>query len=238
MLNSRGKEALMMQDSVAETSGKNPKTLSVKKKKSEASHRFVNDILPIAFISLIGYILLAALIFFIAWYYITTPSKSTTLYSLQVIDSETDKTLFSYSASRANNSYGLYLSYEDLSEYCNFGVAGDEKQVTLYLTATDSIVCYKNSSLLSVNGNTVRISAPVLFEGDNYLFPVTLFENYLSGVEVTYDDAKHVCQISIPENPVFSLRMNRPEELEKCSPYDLMQFDDTSNASESSEASS
>ena len=188
---------------------------------TQRDKRGIETLLVIAVLSLILYVVLMLLIAFFVWYSFSTPGTGASLYSLTAVDAETEKTLFSYTAARANNSYGLYLSYRDLAQYCDFGIAGDDSQVTLFLSEKDSIVCYRNSSLLSVNGNTVRISAPVLFEEDDYLLPVSLFESYLTGVTVTYDTAKKVCHVSIPENPVFRLTMDRPEAMEKCNDYDL-----------------
>ena len=192
-----------------------------KSRLSQRDKRGIETLLVIAVLSLILYVILMLLIAFFVWYSFSTPGTGTSLYSLTAVDAETETTLFSYSAARANNSYGLYLSYKDLAKYCDFGIAGDDSQVTLFLSEKDSIVCYRNSSLLSVNGNTVRISAPVLFEEDDYLIPVSLFESYLTGVTVTYDTAKKVCRVFIPENPVFRLTMARPEAMEKCTDYDL-----------------
>lgn len=194
---------------------------SKKRKMSAADRRGAETVLVIAVLSLVLYVILALLIAFFVWYSFSTPATGNTLYSLIAVDAETEKSLFSYSAGRANNSYGLYLSYKDLANYCDFGVAGDDNQITLFFSEKDSIVCYRNSSLLYVNGNTVRISAPVLFEDDDYLLPINLFESYLTGVTVTYDDAKKVCRVVIPENPVFRLTMDRPEPMEKCNDYDL-----------------
>lgn len=195
---------------------------SRKRKMTAHEKRGAEMFLAITLLSFALYVILMLLIVFFVWYSFSTPSSGASLYSLEAVDAETDKKLFSYSAGRANNSYGLYLSYQDLSQYCDFGIAGDATQVTIYLSEKDSIVCYRNSSLLSVNGNTVRISSPVLFEEDDYLLPVSLFETYLTGVTVTYDTSSKVCRVSIPENPVFALTMDRPQEMEKCNEYDLM----------------
>lgn len=195
----------------------------VKKPRMSAhERRGAEMVLAIALLSLALYVVLMLLIVFFVWYSFSTPSTGNSLYSLEAIDAETDKRLFSYSAGRANNSYGLYLSYSDLSDYCDFGIAGDDSQITLFLSEKDSIICYRNSSLLSVNGNTVRIPSPILFEEDDYLLPVSLFETYLTGVTVTYDTSRRVCRVSIPENPVFALTMDRPEAMDKCNDYDLM----------------
>ena len=195
-----------------------------KQKKSRLSpkeKRGIETLLVIVVLSLALYVVIMLVLGLFIWYYFATPATSASLYSITAVDAETETRLFSYSAGRANNSYGLYLSYKDLANYCDFGIAGDDSQVTIFFSEKDSIVCYKNSSLLSVNGNTVRISAPVLFEEDDYLLPVSLFESYLTGVEVTYDTANKVCRIAIPENPVFRLTMDRPAAMEQCNEYDL-----------------
>ena len=78
----------------------------------------------------------------------------------------------------------------------------------------------------------------VLFEEDDYLLPVSLFESYLTGVEVTYDTANKVCRIAIPENPVFRLTMDRPAAMEQCNEYDLRTVAGDDMSGESSSGSS
>lgn len=162
------------------------------------------------------YLVIVLIIALLLWYSFSGNKNPTSLYSVRVVDAEENR-LFSYDAVEANNTYGLYLRYSDLSKYCDFGVAGDDEKVTLFLPGDkDSVVCWRNSSLVQINGNTARIGEPVLFEGKDYLLPVSLFEKQLGGLFVSYDEDNKLCVVTIPDEIVFTPRMHEPEPLEEC----------------------
>ena len=163
-----------------------------------------------------AYLVIVLIIAMLVWYSFSNVSENRTSYQLRVLDDEENR-LFTYTAAEANNAYGLYMKFSDLSAYCDLGVAGDSDKVTFFLPGKeDEVVCYRNSSLVQINGNTARISEPVLFEGKDYLLPVSLFENYLGGFLISYDEEKLLCTVVIPENPVFTPRMHEPEQLDPC----------------------
>lgn len=186
--------------------------------------RGAQTLLAILFVAGVLYLLTVLIIALFVWYSFSTPAESQTLYSLRIVTGEDGTRKASYSVEEANNSYGLYLRYSDLAPLCGFGVAGDGDRVTMYLpsdtavgnTELDSIVFFRNSSLIEVNGNHVRLSSPILFEGDDYLLPVSLFEGYLNGLEITYNGEDNICTITVPENLSFSLKLHKPEEAAEC----------------------
>ncbi len=209
------------------------------KKKSrltESEKRGAQTLLAILFVAGVLYVLIVFIIALLVWYSFSTPAESPTLYSLQVVTESNDQRRASYSAEEANNSYGLYLRYSDIAPLCEFGIAGDGDRITLYLPGNglvgnpdqECIVLSRNSSLVEVNGNLVRLSSPVLFEGDDYLLPVSLFETYLLGLDVKYDQEENLCTITVPEKLSFFLRLHRPKE---AAPPDLtlLPSDETSN---------
>lgn len=179
-----------------------------------------------------AYLVIVLIIAMLVWYSFSGTANRRTSYSIRVLD-ETDTRLFTYDAPDANRQYGLYLRFSDLSRYCDLGVAGDEEKVTFFLPGDeDEVVCYRNSSLVQINGNTARIGAPILFEKKDYLIPLSLFEDYLGGFGITYDEDKLLCTVVIPKEPVFTPRMHASVPMAPC---ESLPFADDSSAAESSE---
>ncbi len=143
----------------------------------------------------------------------STP-KNEDVYSLSVIYDE--NLLHNMNSDEANNEHGLYIPFEYLAEIGSFGLAGEGDDVTLFIIGTENrIKCTKNSSLVVINNNPIRISSPILFEEDDYLIPVSLLENYVNGIDVTYDTEKMVCKVSSDLNKAdVSLKILLPEAME------------------------
>lgn len=204
---------------------KPPQKAKQKRPLSAGEKRGAQMLLAILFVAVVAYVALMLIIALFIWYSFGALPESTTLYALRVLDSDGETRIVSYSVEQANNRYGLYVPYSDLAPLCNFGVAGDSEQVTLYLPdaggSTGSILCNRDSSLIEINGSSVRLSSPVLFDGDDYLLPVSLFENYLSGLDIAYDDEKQICTLTVPEKPAFSLKLHRSEPADPCTEEQL-----------------
>ena len=203
-----------------------PKQMPKQKRSlSAGERRGAQMLLAILFVAAILYMIFVLISAFFVWYSFGTLSENTTLYALRVLDSDGETRIASYSVEEANNRYGLYVPYSVLAPHCSFGVAGNSEQVTLYLPdaggSTGSILCNRDSSLVEINGNSVRLSAPILFEGDDYLLPVSLFESYLAGLDVTYNDEQQLCILTIPAKPAFSLKLHRPEPAAPCTAEQL-----------------
>lgn len=222
---------------------KTPRDKQPSKKRSrltESEKRGAQTLLAILTVAFGIYLLIVLIIALLVWYSFSTPSESPTLYSIRVVTESDGKRQASYSPEEANNSYGLYLRYSDIAPLCEFGIAGDGDRITLYLPGNglvgnpdqECIVLSKNSSLVEVNGNLVRLSAPVLFEGDDYLLPVSLFETYLLGLDVDYDEEENLCTVTVPEALSFRLLLHRPKEAE---PPDLTLIPEESTPEESLE---
>ena len=193
-----------------------------KSRLSESEKRGAQTLMAILVVALGFYLLIVLIIALLVWYSVSTPAESPTLYSVRIVTESDGQRQASYSAEEANNSYGLYLRYSDIAPLCEFGIAGDGDRITLYLPGDglvgnpdqECIVLSKNSSLVEVNGNFVRLAAPVLFEGEDYLLPVSLFETYLLGLNVEYDDESNLCIVTVPERLSFRLLLHRPKEAE------------------------
>lgn len=209
-----------------------------KSRLTESEKRGAQTLMAILTVAFAFYLLIVLIIALLVWYSFSTPSESPTLYSVRIITESDGRRQASYSAGEANNNYGLYLRYSDIATLCEFGIAGDGEKITLYLPGDglvgnpdqECIVLSKNSSLVEVNGNFVRLSAPVLFEGDDYLLPISLFETYLLGLDVEYDDENNLCVVTVPERLSFRLLLHRPKEAE---PPDLTLLPEESTPEES-----
>ena len=164
------------------------------KKRRRRRNKFA-QIMAVLIVFLAFYLAISLFIALSIYYSFNTTAKNTEIYSLNVVYDET--VLYKMEAQEANNEYGLYIPFSYLSEIGAFGIAGDGEDVTLFLIGTDNrIECTKNSSLVVINDNPIRISAPILYQENEYLIPIVLVENYINGIDVLYDDEKMVCSVS------------------------------------------
>ena len=162
---------------------------------------------------------MAVLIVFLAFYLVLSlffggliiysfydTADNTEIYSLRVVYD--DRVLHKLSAEKANNEFGLYVPFSHLAEIGSFGIAGDGDEATFFIMGSDNrIQCTINSSLMIINDNPVRISAPLLYEDGEYLIPVVLLENYVNGLDIVYDNDGNavdfiVCTDKLKNKPV------------------------------------
>ena len=157
---------------------------------------------------------LAVFIVFIAFYLIIILFAAGTIYySVRLVYDE--KVLHKLTAEAANNEYGLYIPFSYLTEIGSFGLAADGDDVTLFIIGTDNrIRCTKNSSLIVINDNPIRISAPILYGDEDYLIPMVLIENYITGINVEYDEKLMICSVSSAIGKTnVALKLLLPEEM-------------------------
>lgn len=198
------------------TAQKKPKHPIVKKSAQKRRRRAgaASQILAVFIVFLAFYLVITLFIAGLIFYSFNSTAKNTEIYSLNVVYDET--ILHKTSAENANNEYGLYIPFSYLSEIASFGIAGDGDDVTLFIIGTDNrIECTKNSSLIIINENPIRISAPILYENGEYLIPVMLLENYVNGISVTYDDEKMICRVATDVGKTkVSLKLLLPESVQ------------------------
>ncbi len=201
---------------VLESNNAKPKHPAVKKaaKKRRRSAGGGTQILAVFIVFLAFYLVITLFIAGLIFYSFNSTAKNTEIYSLNVVYDET--VLHKTSAENANNEYGLYIPFSYLSEIASFGIAGDGDDVTLFIIGTDNrIECTKNSSLIIINDNPIRISAPILYEDGEYLIPVMLIENYVNGISVSYDNEKMICQVASDVGKTkVSLKLLLPESVQ------------------------
>lgn len=192
--------------------------LTPKQKKAAAKKRrrknSISAVLAVLIVFLAFYLALSLLIAGLILYSFYNTSENDDIYSISVLYDETE--IYELDSDEANNEYGLYVPFEYLAEIGSFGLAGEGDNVTLFLIGTDNrIKCTKNSSLVEINDNPIRISAPILYEEDDYLIPVSLIENYIKGIDVTYDNEEMICKISSDLSKAdVSLKLLLPDDME------------------------
>ena len=188
------------------------KKAAQKRRRSKSSF---TQILAVLIVFLAFYLVITLFVGGLILYSFNSTAKNTEIYSLNVVNN--DKVLHKVVAKEANNEYGLYVPFSYLSEIASFGLAGDGEDVTLFVIGTENrIECTRNSSLIIINENPVRISSPILYENGEYLIPISLLENYVTGLSVTYDDDKMICSVSPAEGkPKVALTLLLPEDMEQ-----------------------
>ncbi len=154
-----------------------------------------SQILAVLIVFLAFYLAFSLFIAAFVLYSFNDTAENTEIYSVNVIYDE--ETLYKINAESANNEYGLYIPFEYLSEIGSFGLAGEGNDVTMFIVGTENKIEFTvNSSLAIINGNPVRISAPLIYKENEYYIPVMLLDNYINGIDVTYDNEKMVCNVS------------------------------------------
>lgn len=183
-------------------------------KKRRRSKSAFTQFLAVFIVFLAFYLVITLFVGGLILYSFYSTAKNTEIYSLNVVYDE--RVLHKVTAQDANNEYGLYVPFSYLSEIASFGLAGDGEDVTLFLIGTENrIECTRNSSLIIINENPVRISSPILYEDGEYLIPISLLENYVNGISISYDDDKMICSVAPTGGKTdVSLTLLLPEDME------------------------
>lgn len=188
-----------------------PTQKKFKRKPSPAKKQRITVVLTL-FLTL--YLVISLFIASYIYFSFDKESKNADIYSLQLKHDE--KRIHTFDSKEVNNSYGLYVPYQKLSDVCNLSIVGDSDTVIIMISPDcGTIKCTKDSSLIYINNNPVRVSAPVLFGKNDYLIPIELIDLYFIGVDVAYNNDKMLCIISTATKSPITLKMQLPTELEK-----------------------
>ena len=221
-----------MQEQTAGKEHTSPKSKQNGKPKRKKSN--LSGIMAFLVLFLAAYLILSLLTVAFIWYSFNSGAENDDIYSVRIYHDE--NLLYKISTTDANNEYGLYIPFEYLAEISSFGLAGNGDDMTLFIIGTDNrIKCTKNSSLVVINDNAVRISSPILYEDGEYFIPVTLIENYINGIDVAYDNEDMICNISIgvSKNNI-ELNLLLPDPMENAyfpESYKYYDYDNTLNNS-------
>lgn len=122
------------------------------------------------------------------------------------------KKLYELSAAEANVNGVEYISASALSKLYDFTLAGDKNEVTLHFhNIGQSVSLHRDSAVLEMNGESIRLGAKIIFTGDYYI-PLELIENYFNGAIIERDDDKGVITLSQNSEAAFYLRLQLPQE--------------------------
>ncbi len=174
----------------------NPNAQKKKRKRKNNSGR-ASSVIAFLIVFLAFYLIISLFVVGLVLYSFYDTADNTEIYSLSVVYDE--KQIYSLKANDANNEYGLYMPFTQLAEIGSFGLAGDGDKYSLFIIGTDNrIEGTVNSSLVVINDNPIRISAPILYDSElnDYMIPIVLIENYINGIDVSYDNEKMVCAVS------------------------------------------
>lgn len=190
---------------------KNSRQAQEKRRRKDAFSRKAAAVI----VFLVFYTLMILFVFGMVFYSFHHSSNNVDLYSVKILYDE--KMLYELPAKEVNNEYGLYVPFSYLTEICSFGMAGDGDDISLFIIGTDNrIDCKKNSSLIVINDNPIRISAPILYRDNEYLIPMVLLDNYIKGIDISYDEDKKICTLSSSRGQSgLSLKLLLPDEMKK-----------------------
>ncbi len=186
------------------------KRKSVRKKKRKNSGA-LSQLAAVLILFLAVYLVFSLFVAGMVIYSFYDTTEANEIYGINIL--QNNKKIHSLKADEANNEYGLYVPFNYLSEIASFGLAGDGDNVTLFLIGSENrIECQKNSSLIIINGNPIRIQSPILFEDGEYLIPVSMLEKYINGINIEYDNENMICKISSEiEKSDIALKLLLPE---------------------------
>ncbi len=210
-----------------------------KKPKRRKSNGRASQVLAVLVVFLAFYAVLTLFVAGLILYSFYDTSDNTEIYSLSIVFDE--KQISSLKAEQANNEYGLYVPFSNLAEIGAFGLAGDGDEFSMFIIGTDNrIEGSINSSLVIINDNPVRISAPIVYdkELEEYMIPIVLIENYINGIEVTYDDEKMVCKVSSDKSKTnVALKLLLPQGMQNAYFPDSFKYygNETPESSEATE---
>jgi len=85
-----------------------------------------------------------------------------------------------------------YLNMDDVSNTFGFTVTGDKNELRyVFDISTGEYVRFKTDSVIaSVNGVNIRLDDPVISCDDGLLVPLKFFEDYVNGVDVSFENGE------------------------------------------------
>lgn len=179
------------------------------KRKAAAKQRRETFFIRLAF-TLGVYIILCLIIAGLIAVLYSSDAESKKSYSLKLMLDETK--IYSASTGTMRADGGLYLPVNRLSQLCSITVAGDSKELLIYFhDGAQTLTVTKDSAVVAINDTPVRLGSKVLFSDDDVKLPVELFERYVDGITVNYDEDTAVCTVSKSSDEAVRLKLKAPE---------------------------
>lgn len=189
------------------------KKLPQKSKKRRGNTAQVFFAVSVTMLALI--LLMSAAVAGVIYMIYDSTSQNAGLYSLRL--TRNGRTVTSVSAAKANSVYGLYVPYSAISQIADISIAGDGEKASLVCLPKGSILtCFDDSTQIYVNGASARLSIPVMFTETDVMLPIELFQNYVFGIGVTFNEGSHVCILSRTDTDGdLKLKMSPTSEMDK-----------------------
>lgn len=108
----------------------------------------------------------------------------------------------------------LYINITEIALLCEFTTTGDLNEIRLISKneSNDNVKLVPGSPVVVVNGNSIRLSAPVLQSGEAIYVPYEFFTGYVTGISVTYDTEKNKVTIVRELVGMTEAKLNKPSE--------------------------
>lgn len=147
------------------------------------------------------YILINLIIAGFIFFSIKNRDETTKINRLEIVFDESQTVKLPGDALVKNNT--VYIPFEKLDLLCKFVLTGDSSKITLIMNSgIDYTSFYKDSNLAYIGGASYRISAPVLFEKDDYYIPLDFVNNYIEGIAVDYDEKVNIYRLVLTGEPI------------------------------------
>lgn len=135
----------------------------------------------------ISIILISSLIFFVKLNHVSSSIKKS---GLQILYEKGSK--LTYSADSVFIDGTLYVPYEGFSKLCPAVITGDSNQITIILSSgNDYCTLHKDSRFIYIGNVQFALDAPVLFMNNDYYIPFEVFDNFINGLNITFDQKRN-----------------------------------------------
>lgn len=129
-------------------------------------------------------------------------------------DGEVDTTSHTLKRSSIMIDDTLYINITEIALLCEFTTTGDLDEIRLISKneSNDNVKLTLDSPVVVINGNPVRLSAPVFRSGEAIYVPYEFFTSYVTGISVTYDEEKSKVTIVREQIGMTETKLNKPSE--------------------------
>ncbi len=108
----------------------------------------------------------------------------------------------------------LYINITEIALLCEFTTTGDLDELRLISKneSNDNVKLVLDSPVIAINGNPVRLSAPIFKSGESVYVPYEFFTDYVTGITVTFDEENSKVTIVREISGMTEAKLNKPSE--------------------------
>ncbi len=200
------------------------KTVSVKKIKKKK--RSKNKIKILALIYVVGVLAVWAVFFAFYSAFIALslfiprfelPTDYTVILSLSDGGDKKVQSRYSVAKKDALIDGEIYVNFSDIADACGFSVSGDGTRLRYKISETNGVAEYMTVFLekgyLLINGNPINLKNGVKLINDELYLPVFAVNEYISGIDISFDEEEKDVNILIESE--IHLKLHYTEALEK-----------------------